>query len=521
MAVVEVLYINIQDVLSSMNEEVRMGTTRMTKKSKGHHVKKGKSVLFKLGIGIAMLQMILSVVFIVMMYISGMLPALYAFLISTVLVLCVAGVMIAQRWKVSGIITKILSVFLSFVLAVGCVYLGTTMGVLRKMSGEHMSVSVIGVYVLSSDSAETIQDIAGYSCGVLTNFDMSANDKMKSYIADDMGVSLNYRDYHSVAEIARALYSGEADAIFLNENYISILSEMPEFEGIDSKIKKVCAREFKTEVDIRNNGQYISGNDVITIYISGIDTYGAPSVTSRSDVNIICSINTKTHQILLVNTPRDFYVPLSVSGGIKDKLTHAGIYGVDCSLDTLSMLYGIQIDYYLKLNFTGFMKIIDKLGGVDVYSDYAFTSSHIEYSYNKGINHLNGTTALAFARERYAFASGDRQRGENQMAVIKAVLAKMTTMAMITNYTSILDSLSDSVITNMPYDQIADLCQMQIHQMPDWDVQSFSVNGTGEYNYTFSISDMQVYVMNPDYELVNQATEYFRRMCDNEIIHVE
>jgi LCP family protein required for cell wall assembly len=160
------------------------------------------------------------------------------------------------------------------------------------------------------------------------------------------------------------------------------------------------------------------------VYISGMDTWGHISVASRSDVNILAAVNPQTKQILLVSTPRDYYVPLSISGGAKDKLTHAGIYGIDVSEDTMEMLYDVDIDYYFKLNFSGFEGLIDAMGGITVWSDYDFTVDPIKH-YVVGENQLTGLEALAFARERHAFAGGDRQRGTNQMNVIQSVIDKM------------------------------------------------------------------------------------------------
>ena len=183
-------------------------------------------------------------------------------------------------------------------------------------------------------------------------------------------------------------------------------------------------------------------DEVYTVYVSGIDTRGAMTSSSRSDVNIILTINARTKQILMISTPRDYFVPLSISNGVPDKLTHAGIYGVNVSMDTLDMLYDININYYFRLNFGGFIKIIDALGGITLNSDYDFDSQNeTGYHFNKGENHVNGEQALVFSRERYAFKEGDRQRGRNQMAVIQGVVDKVTQPSFLKNYLSVMDSL--------------------------------------------------------------------------------
>ena len=262
-----------------------------------------------------------------------------------------------------------------------------------------------------------------------------------------------------------------------------------------------------------------SGDRVFTVYISGIDTSGSPNVTSRSDVNILLTANLDTRQILMISTPRDYYVPLSISGGIRDKLTHAGIYGIDVSKDTLGMLYGVQVDDYVKINFTGFKEIIDELGGVNVYSEYAFTEGN--YHFQQGYNELNGTEALVFARCRYAFATGDRQRGKNQMAVIEAVINKMVSSDILYSYTDVLDAISDSMVTSMTYDEISELVKFQLNDMQGWDIVSYSVNGYDSSNTTYSTGNQMLYVMVPNEETVNQAKEYLAQMYAGEKIVIE
>ena len=242
------------------------------------------------------------------------------------------------------------------------------------------------------------------------------------------------------------------------------------------------------------------------VYISGVDTWGTPKAKSRSDVNILAVVNTNTKQILLVSTPRDYYVPLSVSGGVKDKLTHAGIYGVESSMETLEMLYGVDIQYYMKLNFTGFVGIVDALGGIDVYSDSTFTVGDA-FSFTEGVNHMSGIEALAFARERYSFASGDRARGTHQMAVIRAVLDKATSSAILYNYADVMNSVSGCFTTNMSQEKIASLVRMQLNDMAQWSITSISVDGTGASKTTYTVPGKTAYVMIPDEATVQTAKD--------------
>ena len=240
------------------------------------------------------------------------------------------------------------------------------------------------------------------------------------------------------------------------------------------------------------------------VYISGVDTWGSASTRSRSDVNILAVVNTNTKKVLLVSTPRDYYVPLSISGGVKDKLTHAGIYGVNTSMETLELLYGVDIQYYVRMNFTGFVGIIDSLGGIDVYSDATFTVGDA-FSYTEGVNHMNGIEALAFARERYSFAGGDRARGTHQMEVIKAVMSKCASSAILYNYADVMNSMSGCFVTDMSKDKIASLVKMQLTDMASWTITSVSVDGTGAYKTTFTVPEKKGYVMIPDETTIQNA----------------
>ena len=254
---------------------------------------------------------------------------------------------------------------------------------------------------------------------------------------------------------------------------------------------------------------------VFTMYISGIDSRSGLIAKSRSDVNIIATVNVDTRQVLLISTPRDFYVPLPISNGIPDKLTHAGIYGIDVSMGTLEMLYGTEIDYYFRVNFSGFEKIIDALGGITVHSDYTFTAGG--YNYYEGENTLNGAEALRFARERKSFSSGDRQRGKNQMAVIEAVIQKAMSPAILAGYMDIMESVSGSFETSMPYDVIAELVRDQLDKGGSWNIVSYSVDGTGDNQIPYSMST-SAYVMIPDQSTVDAAIAKIQQVKNGEIL---
>ena len=257
------------------------------------------------------------------------------------------------------------------------------------------------------------------------------------------------------------------------------------------------------------------------VYLSGVDTRGELTENARSDVNILAVVNPVTKRVALINTPRDYYVDLAGTDS-KDKLTHAGLYGVETSMQTLGSLYGINVDHYVRINFAGFMSIVDALGGVDVYSDYAFTSVGSPGYYDpttfvEGWNHLDGKAALAFARERHAFASGDIQRGIDQMKVIDAMLNKVKSPALLMGFSKIMDAAADCFVTSFSQDQISALVRMQLSDFAEWDIESYTVTGSSSYSTKcYSAKGQKLYVMKPDDASVNKAKEMIASVLGGE-----
>ena len=257
------------------------------------------------------------------------------------------------------------------------------------------------------------------------------------------------------------------------------------------------------------------------VYLSGVDTRGDLTDKARSDVNIIAAVNPVTKQVVLINTPRDYYVDLAGTNS-KDKLTHTGLYGVQTSMDTLGNLYGVDVQHYIRINFAGFINIVDALGGVDVYSDQAFTSVGSPGYYDpttfvEGWNHLDGKAALAFARERHAFKTGDVQRGINQMKVIDAMLNKIKSPALLMGFTKILDAVSDSFVTSLSQNQISALVRMQLSDFAEWNIERYTVTGTsGSSTKCYSAKGQKLYVMKPDEASVAKAKEMIAAVMGGE-----
>ena len=302
---------------------------------------------------------------------------------------------------------------------------------------------------------------------------------------------LTVEESRSYLAAYKSLLAGDTKAIILNSVFENIIeSEYPDYA---SKIKKIYTKELTKTVETPKD---VKG-DSFNVYISGIDTYGPISSVSRSDVNIIMTVNRETKKILLTTTPRDSYVPIADGGNNqKDKLTHAGIYGVDASIHTLENLYGIDLNYYARLNFTSFLKLIDLLGGVDVYNDQDFTALANKKHYSMGNVHLDSQEALAFVRERYSLADGDRDRGRNQQKVIVAIIQKLTSTEALKNYDSIIKGLQDSIQTNMPLETMMNLVNAQLESGGTYKINSQDLKGTGRMDLpSYAMPESSLYMM--------------------------
>ena len=302
---------------------------------------------------------------------------------------------------------------------------------------------------------------------------------------------LSVEESSSYLAAYKSLLAGDTKAIILNSVFENIIeSEYPDYA---SKIKKIYTKELTKTVETPKD---VKG-DSFNVYISGIDTYGPISSVSRSDVNIIMTVNRETKKILLTTTPRDSYVPIADGGNNqKDKLTHAGIYGVDASIHTLENLYGIDLNYYARLNFTSFLKLIDLLGGVDVYNDQEFTAHTNGKFYSVGNVHLDSEQALGFVRERYSLADGDRDRGRNQQKVIVAILQKLTSTEALKNYDGIIKGLQDSIQTNMPLETMMKLVNAQLESGGTYKINSQDLKGTGRMDLpSYAMPESNLYMM--------------------------
>lgn len=473
---------------------------------------------------ITVLFLAVCVVFMGLLLYTRLLPNTYILVggaVLLVLALIVAILVRHFRKRVRFWIGTLLAAALTVVMGLGSLYMYQTIEALGNISGVTTETAHVAVYVRTEDAAQSIAETAGYTYGILQTLDRENTDATIQEMGADVGNSVQVAEYIGLTQLVDGLLNGETSAIILNEAYLDIIAEMENYTDIYSRIREVGAKQIETTIEntpIETTGS--ADDNIMEIFISGIDTRGGMTAKSRSDVNIVATVDLDTREVLLVSTPRDYFVPLSISGGIPDKLTHAGIYGVDVCMDTLGMLYDVDVDYYFRVNFSGFVDIINALGGVTVYSDYEFTSSEGGYYFSQGENYVNGEQALSFARERYAFAEGDRQRGKNQMALIEAVINKVLSPDLLMNYSSVLSGVEGSFETNIPYDTIAELVREQLSDGGSWNIQSYSVDGTGDTQVPYSMSQA-AYVMVPDQSTVDRAKELMQQVRNGESVTVE
>ena len=482
------------------------------------------------GAVITIIVIMLSVVFMGLLAMTKMVPTIYMLIIGIVLAVIAAIIWLLvwhTRYTGRFIGGTVLAVIMIAILAFGGFYINKTRSAISNISGETTEVTQMAVYVKNDDAADSVEATAGYTYGILSSLDRENTDGAVAHLNSEFGTEVQTKEYAGLTELADGILNGEVNAMLLNSGYLSVYEDMDGYTDFSTKIKEVGTVDVESTIQSAEESTPIepittaNGGKVYTIYLSGIDTRGEMTAKSRSDVNIIATVNTDTHEILLVSTPRDYFVPLSISGGAPDKLTHAGIYGIDVCMDTLGMLYDIDINYYFRINFGGFVKVIDALGGITVNSDYDFDSKNIlGYHFNKGENYVNGEQALIFARERYAFQEGDRQRGKNQMEVIRGVVKKALSPEILTSYSSILSSLDGCFGTNITYEEIAQILQQQLTNGGDWTIVSYSVDGTGATEKPYSMSQ-KAYVMVPNYDTVNKAKSLMEKVRNGEVVTQE
>lgn len=436
------------------------------------------------------LLLLIGIIFLVLLYFTNVLNLIYFGLVTVVLFILTMFIIANINHK------RLWALFLGIVLFVieliGCIYLNKTNSFLDKI---HTKTEIEAYKVVVLNSLEkTVDDLK--EIGILKNTD-EGYTKAVTQIEEKIDKTVTFDD---VSSLTSALLMEKIPAILIDSATDTVLRENDTVYA--SSTKSIYNYEITVKTNVAEKNVDITKN-TFSVYISGVDTYNKIATKTRSDVNIVMTVNPVTKKIVMAHIPRDYYVTLYGKNS-KDKLTHASLYGIDTAMKTVENFTGIKIDYYVRLNFTSLIKIVDLLGGIDVNSKYAFETGIYDstmkktYKFKKGMNHLDGDAALSFVRERHSFTDGDITRGENQMLVLEALIKKAMSPKIITSYTKFLDVLDDAMITNMSKKEITNFIKKEISKPSNYDIESISLNGTSAMDYTFSYPMSKLYVMVPD-----------------------
>jgi len=463
-------------------------------------------------VGLTILYAILALILLFTMFNYNFQSFRFLYIIITIGLLVVLAISIfLQKTKKSPLVTTVVLVIFSLVSLVGIFGFKQMIDITNRMNQTAAFSEVEMSIVVPKDS--DIKDVSQLtSVQAPTKVDKNNIETLMSALKKDKKVDVKVDDVASYQEAYDNLKSGKSKAMVLSGSYASLLESVD--SNYSSNLKTIYTYKIKKK---NNNSAKQVDSKVFNIYISGIDTYGSISTVSRSDVNIIMTVNMNTHKILLTTTPRDAYVKIPGGGADQyDKLTHAGIYGVETSEQTLENLYGIKIDYYARINFTSFLKLIDQLGGVTVHNDQAFTSLHGKFDFPVGDIQMNSEQALGFVRERYSLDGGDNDRGKNQEKVISAIVNKLASLDSVSNFTSIVNNLQDSVQTNMSLDTINALANTQLDSGSKFTVTSQAVTGTGSTGQltSYAMPNSSLYMMKLDDSSVESASQAIKNLME-------
>ena len=485
----------------------------------------------------------------------NVLPSLYMTIMiaAFALLAVVVGLLLFLQFKKKpvSLVRRIIAMVLALLLVCACALIAKlaadayeTIHAVTDTEDDDTEEEGIFVFVRVDDPAQKLEDTASYSYAIIGEYDEENTSMAVAFVEKTANATLNVTQYDTTADVVEALWSKEVDAVILNSISVALLMDEENYEDLMDKVrilytisqdqlKELAPEQDPDEPDTTEpestEPEYVMPEytkpekpknitkDPFIVYISGSDTRNKKLRTSRSDVNILVVVNPKTKQILLLNTPRDYYIPNPRGNGALDKLTHCGLYGTKNSMKALGNLYGFNVNYYAQINFTGFETLVDAVDGVTIYSNQSFTARKTKII--KGENQLNGAQALDLVRERYHVSGGDNGRGKNQMKVITAIIDKMTTgTTIITNYTKILESLEGMFKTSLKSEDISNLVKMQLGDMASWNVKSFAVTGKGGSEKNYSSPKHKAYVMYPNKDSVAYASELIQRVLDGETL---
>lgn len=451
------------------------------------------------------IQVLISIVLAVLLIQLNVLPMMYIAIIIVIEILLGVGIFFLMRnaQKVRLIVSHIISLVISIMLVIGCMAVSQGNSAIQGLTSDHTQTNRISLYVLDDSSYQELSDLKDQS------IEANVNDEHMAEAIDALNkeVDLSIQGQEDYVQMSNDLYDQKTAGIYMNEAQSALFDEI--HEDFHEKTRVLYTYEITEEVEDFSKDVSVTQN-AFNVFISGIDTTGPVSTVSRSDVNMIVTVNPQSKKILMTSIPRDYYVTLA-NMGQKDKLTHAGLAGVENSVKTLENFLGIDINYYARVNFTSLIQMVDALGGIEVYSDQDIPKLGI----HEGINDMDGKKALSFSRERYSYKNGDNHRVQNQQKVLEAMINKMMSPAIITNYSSILENIDGSFETNMTSQEITSLLKMQLSDMAKWDIQQIQLEGHGAMMTGGAyMPNHKLYYMIPDQSSVDKCVSIIKDMED-------
>lgn len=440
------------------------------------------------------------------------------FLIDTILILLLN---FYSKKIVSKVILILITLVLSFGSGFGGYYLLKTNSMFSNITDvTGKSKNTVSVIVKESSDMKDLRDIDGKKVGTLRLMGLVGTETCLEDIKSK-DISIEQMNYDSISSLMNAFYSGETEVIILNESYRSNVTDIEEYKNFNENTRVIYQTTFEVEDTNKVNAVSDITQHAFNVLITGSDSRVGLEENARSDVNMVVTINPTTNTILLTSIPRDYYVTTvcdaadGCANGSLDKITHTGVTGVNTTKKTIESLFGIEINYTVKVGFETVTQIVDALGGVDVYVEPGYAVTTNNFSVTEGVNHLNGKQALAYARERYSYMEGDRQRTKNQQQVVMGVIDKMTSGSVLVNYADLMDALGDTFQTNMSASEIQALIQYQMDKMPSWKVEQYMVDGTGDTLMCAALGQA-AYVMVPDQTTVELAKRKITAVMDGE-----
>lgn len=479
-------------------------------------MKEQNKVLRGIGIVLSILLVVASFYLLYQLIKINVLPTKLLFLITIIFVLSDAIFALLLCYYTRAVVSKIICVVITLVLIFGsCLggyYISKTGSLLTNITNvtKHAK-NTVSVVVKQSSDIKNKSQLNGLSVGTLRTIGTQGSSKALKELSKD-GVVMNQSEYDSLSAMLEAFYNGEVDSIIINELSRSQILDMESYADFDNNTRVVYQTSYKVENTDKANAVSDITSKPFNVLISGSDTRGGFDENGRSDVIMVATINPKTSTILLTSVPRDFYVTTACDAadgcmqGALDKITHTGIHGTNTTKRTVEQLLGIEINYTFKVGFDTVTDLVDALGGVDVYVEPGYAVTNQYFSVHEGVNHLNGHDALEYARERYAYTEGDRQRTKNQQQVLMGIVNEATKPSVITKYASIMDAMANTFSTTMSNEEISDLIKYQINNNPKWKMEQYMVDGTGDTLMCAELGDAAS-VMVPNQSTVKMAKD--------------